>query len=164
MVKLETNIDDMNPELYEYVSQQLFDAGAADVWMTPIHAKKGRPGILLSVTTDTIYEEALSRILLRETTTLGIRVCPILRKHKAQWELRSLHTEYGPVTIKIKWFNDEFLGLKPEYEECKRLAQRHHVPLRVLCESIKTLAYQTFDFVYHIEQEESQCCPTLPRH
>ncbi len=77
MVQLQTNIDDMNPQLYADVSEKLFDAGAADVWFTPIQMKKNRPGVMLSVLGTIANEQPLANIILRETTTLGVRVQPL---------------------------------------------------------------------------------------
>lgn len=143
MVQLETNIDDMNPELYAAVSERLFEAGARDVWMVPIQMKKNRPGVLLCALAPTDREPALSEIMLRETTTLGLRVQPVERR-EARREKRSVETEYGMVTVKLKWVNDELLGATPEYDDCRRLADAHGVATRTVYEAAQAAAHRQF--------------------
>lgn len=140
LVQIETNIDDMNPELYGDVSQSLFDAGALDVWTTPIQMKKGRPGVLLSVLAPAACETALADILLRETTTLGVRVHPVSR-HEAQRTFATVATAYGPVQVKIKWVEGAPVGAKPEYDDCVRVARSHKVPLRLVYEAAQAAAH-----------------------
>ncbi len=134
LVVLETNIDDMNPELYEPVRERLFAAGALDVWTTAIGMKKGRPGTLLSVLGAGEREADLARLILRETTTLGVRVYPVQR-HIAGREFRTVETGYGPVSVKVKLLDGAPAGVKPEFDECKRLADATGVPVRVVYEA-----------------------------
>lgn len=143
MIQLETNIDDMNPEFIAAVSEKLFRAGAADVWITPIQMKKNRPGILLSVLARSTLENVLAEIILRETTTLGLRVQPIGR-HEAQREIRSVETRYGPVRVKLKLLGDQVLGAVPEYEDCKQLADATGVPLRLVYEAAQAAGHTRF--------------------
>ncbi len=128
LVVIETNIDDMNPELYEPVRERLFAAGALDVWTTAIGMKKGRPATLLSVLASAEIEAEVARLILRETTTLGVRVYPVQR-HIAQREFRTVETIYGPVQVKAKLLDGEELGAKPEFEDCLRLADAAGVPV-----------------------------------
>ncbi|MCL4832462.1 MAG: nickel pincer cofactor biosynthesis protein LarC [Caldilineaceae bacterium] len=134
LVVIETNIDDMNPELYEPVRERLFGAGALDVWTTAIGMKKGRPGTLLSVLAGAEKETEVARLLLRETTTLGVRVYPVAR-HIAKREFRTVETVYGPVLVKVKVLDGERLGAKPEFDDCKKLADAAGVPVRMVCEA-----------------------------
>jgi len=134
LVVIETNIDDMNPELYEPVRERLFGAGALDVWTTAIGMKKGRPGTLLSVLGAAEKESALARIVLRETTTLGVRVYPVTR-HIAEREFWTVETVYGPVQVKVKILDGEAVGAKPEFDDCKRLADAAGVPVRMVYEA-----------------------------
>ncbi len=134
MVQMETNIDDMNPELYAAVSEKLFAAGARDVWLTPIQMKKGRPGVLLSVLAPAELESVLADIILAETTTLGLRVVSV-RRHEAQRALRPVKTPFGEVSVKLKWVGGRLAGAAPEYEECVRLAREHGVPVRRVYEA-----------------------------
>ncbi|CAN5637108.1 nickel pincer cofactor biosynthesis protein LarC [soil metagenome] len=140
LVQIETNIDDMNPELYAAISQNLFAAGALDVWTTPIQMKKGRPGVLLSVLAEAAKENTLADMLLRETTTLGVRV-HYVHRHIARREFTTVQTTYGAVQVKLKWLNGELIGAKPEYEDCLRLANEHHVPVRHIYEAAQAAAY-----------------------
>ncbi len=134
LVVLETNIDDMNPELYAAVSRQLFAHGALDVWATPIQMKKGRPGVLLSVLARAEQEGTLATLLLRESTTLGVRVYGV-RRHEAERHLEMVETRFGPVPVKVKRVDGEVWGVKPEYEACVDVAEAHRVPVRLVYEA-----------------------------
>lgn len=128
MVLIETNIDDMNPEIYGYVLEKLFAAGAADAWTQPIAMKKNRPGVLLSVLCDVAHEDAIARVLLRETSTLGMRVTPVSR-HEAAREVVEFESSLGPAAVKVKRLPGEPARIAPEYEACRRLAEQHDLPL-----------------------------------
>lgn len=141
LVVIETNIDDMNPELYEPVRERLFAAGALDVWTTAIGMKKGRPGTLLSLLAAAEKEDALARLLLRETTTLGVRVYPVQRRI-AERTLRTVETAYGPVQVKTKLLDGEWLGAKPEFDDCQRLADAADAPVRRVYEAALAAAQQ----------------------
>lgn len=134
VVQIETNIDDMNPQFYADVSERLFAAGALDVWLSPVQMKKGRPAVVLSVLAPASRELELAEIILRETTTLGLRIRPV-RRHEARRELRTVDTPYGAVSVKRKWLGDELIGVMPEYEDCRRLAEQHNVPVRLVHEA-----------------------------
>jgi uncharacterized protein (TIGR00299 family) protein len=140
MVLLETNIDDMNPELYASVSGALFAAGARDVWLTSIQMKKDRPAVQLSVLGMAGDEASLVKTLLRETTTLGVRVQPVTR-YAAQRTVQQVSTAFGEVQVKVKWLDGQAVGAKPEHDECVRLAQQHNVPVRVVYEAASAAAY-----------------------
>ena len=133
MVEISANIDDMNPELYGAVTQRLFAAGARDVWLTPVQMKKGRPGVVLSVLAPASLEAALAGLLLRETTTLGVRVHGVHR-HEAAREVRSVDTRYGPIQVKLKLIDGEVWGAMPEYDDCLRVAEVAGVPVRLVYE------------------------------
>ncbi len=124
LCQLETNIDDMNPQLYSDVSENLFAAGARDVWLTPVQMKKGRPGVVLSVIAATRDEAALAGIILRHTTSLGVRAIALTRRHTACREFRQIATRFGEIHVKVKWLNDEPIDAVPEYDDCKLLADR----------------------------------------
>jgi len=142
-VLLETNIDDMNPEFFGAVRQQLFDAGALDVWTTAIQMKKERPGVMLSILAPTALEDALAELLLRETTTLGVRVVP-MRRHMAAREIRSIETVYGTVRVKVKRVADVLCGAKPEYEDCLRLANEQGVSVQLIWSAAQSAAHGHF--------------------
>ena len=142
-VQIETNIDDMNPELYGAVSDSLFAAGALDVWLTPIQMKKGRPGVLICVLAPASHESRLSEILLRETTTLGVRVHPVHR-HETRRSFVTVKTPYGVVQVKLKWAGDTVIGVKPEYADCQRLAAEQELPLRLVYEAALAAAHAAY--------------------
>jgi len=129
MVLLETNIDDMNPQIYDYVMELLFKQGAMDVWFTPIQMKKNRPAVMLSVLAPGEVESRLAETLMRETSTLGIRVRPVFR-HIAGRDVVEIDSSFGRVRVKVKRFQDEVLSIVPEYDECRKIAAKKDIPLR----------------------------------
>jgi uncharacterized protein (TIGR00299 family) protein len=128
-VLLETNLDDMNPELYDHVMQALFDAGALDVFLQPFQGKKNRPGVLLTVLCQPRTEQRLSSIIFSETTTLGIRRLRLERLCLDR-ETVQVDTPYGRVRIKVARLDDGIVNLAPEYEDCRRLALETGQPLK----------------------------------
>jgi uncharacterized protein (TIGR00299 family) protein len=128
MIQIETNLDDMNPQIFGYVMEKLFAAGALDVYLTPIYMKKNRPATLLGVIARRQDEASLADLILRETTTLGMRVQPIYR-YEAQREFREVVTPYGSLKVKLKIVNGQVLQSMPEYEDCVRLANENRVSL-----------------------------------
>lgn len=127
VVILETNIDDMNPEVYPFVMEKLLEAGAHDVYLVPIIMKKGRPGMLLSVMVERSKLDAAMDILFRETSTLGARIQTIERR-KLPRTSKQVKTSLGIVTVK-SIVRDGTEMLVPEFEECKRLATERGLPL-----------------------------------
>lgn len=125
---IETNIDDMNPQVYEYVMEKLFKAGALDVYLAHILMKKGRPGVKLSVLCSKDRREDLMKIVLKETSTIGLRFYETKRR-VLQREVKAIDTEFGKVKVKISMLGDEILKVTPEYEDCKRIAKRLKIPL-----------------------------------
>jgi uncharacterized protein (DUF111 family) len=126
---VETNIDDMAPELFGYVQEALFTAGAADVWFTSIQMKKNRPGVLLSVLCQEALEADVVRILLRETSTLGVRVRDVSR-YEAERDIFEFESSLGPAAVKVKRLPDEPPRVSPEYDICRRIAQERLLPLQ----------------------------------
>jgi uncharacterized protein (DUF111 family) len=128
MLLIETNIDDMTGELLGYARDRLLEAGAADVWFTSIQMKKGRPGVMLSVICPEAEEEVVARLLLRETSTLGVRVRPVHR-WEAEREVVEFESSLGPAVVKVKRIAGEPPRVAPEYEACKRIAEATGLPL-----------------------------------
>ncbi len=128
MVQIETNIDDMNPQLFGHVMGQLFNAGALDVYYTPIYMKKNRPATMLSVIARRSDEPTLARLILEETTTFGMRVQPITR-YEAQRSIQTVETEYGQIPVKLKILDGSVVQAAPEYDACVRLAAELDIPL-----------------------------------
>ena len=129
LLMLETSIDDMNPQLYPYVSARLFEAGALDVALVSAVMKKGRPGQLVRVLAPPERARALSGILFAETTTLGVRTYEVAR---CAMERRVVHveTEFGCVPLKVASDDTGIVNVAPEFEACRALAERHGVPLK----------------------------------
>ncbi|MCX7854217.1 MAG: LarC family nickel insertion protein, partial [Caldilineales bacterium] len=144
LVQIETNVDDMNPELYPAVVQRLLTAGALDAWLTPVQMKKGRPGVVLSALAPAALEAELVGLILRETTTLGVRVHAV-RRHEAGREMRTVETPYGAVQVKLKRLEGRVWGAAPEYEDCRRLAEAANVPVRLVYEAAQAAARQLYD-------------------
>ena len=134
LLVLETNIDDLNPEWYEHVMEQLFAAGARDVFLTPIQMKKNRPGILLWVLCSPKDQGQLSIIIFNETSTLGIRSY-LVERLALRREQKEVRTEYGAVTVKIAYQPNGQMNIAPEYDDCKRIAQEKNIPLKLVYEA-----------------------------
>lgn len=129
LVLLETNIDDMEPRIYGYLMEKLFEQGAADVWFTPIQMKKDRPAVMLSVITSSADESAIVDIIMRQTSTLGVRSRSVAR-HIASREVEEFASSLGPVKVKLKRFYGAIAGISAEYEDCRRIAEECSIPLR----------------------------------
>ena len=129
VVVLETNIDDVTPELIGYCTERLFAAGALDVFVVQGQMKKGRPGFMVSVICEADKVPELEGVLFREMATFGIRRHTAERT-KLHREAISVGTPWGPVNAKRGWRSDGFEVVSPEYEECARIAREHGVPLR----------------------------------
>lgn len=132
---LETNIDDMNPEFYGYVEEKLFDAGALDVFKTPIFMKKGRPGIKLSLLISEEIEKEVLDIIFEETTSIGVRKYKV-EKIMLDREFSKVQTQYGEVTIKKSFYKGNLVKYKPEYEDCKKIAKENNVTMEKLYKEI----------------------------
>ncbi len=126
---LETALDDLNPQVIAWVTEQALALGAFDVMTTPVGMKKGRPGTLLTILTDEDHSPALERLLLRETTTLGIRVHQQRRICLDRHHI-SVTTPFGDIRIKIGSFDSEAVNAAPEFEDCRAAAVAHNVPVK----------------------------------
>jgi uncharacterized protein (TIGR00299 family) protein len=134
---LETNIDDMNPQFYEYLIERLFREGARDVYLTSIIMKKNRPGVMVSVLADPDRIPVLTDILFQETTTLGARLSEIRKRYLLPREVRSIRTPWGEARIKIRSTRAGQILVAPEYEDCKKLARKENRPIREIWEAVK---------------------------
>lgn len=126
---MECNIDDMNPEFFEHISEKLFKAGASDVFLTNIQMKKGRPGIVLNVICEKEVAEPIKGIIFTESTTLGIRSFPF-RKDTLLRKFEPVQTKFGAVTVKRSFYRGTEVSCKPEFEECKRIAEEKDIPVK----------------------------------
>jgi uncharacterized protein (TIGR00299 family) protein len=136
-VVIETNIDDMNPQTYDFIIEKLMQQGAHDVYLTPIIMKKGRPAILLSVLADKAKSDAVLDMIFRETTSIGVRIREVGRK-KLGREIKEIDTVYGTVRIKISRRGDEILTITPEFDDCRRIADEKNIPLKQVMEEAKS--------------------------
>ena len=128
LVLLETNIDDMNPQFYGPLMTHLFREGARDVFFTPIYMKKNRPATMVSVIARRSEEARLARILLEQTSTLGLRVQPVYR-YEAEREFKTVETRYGPIPLKVKILDGKRIQAHPEYDACLEAAEARQVPV-----------------------------------
>ncbi|OHD63499.1 MAG: TIGR00299 family protein [Spirochaetes bacterium RBG_13_51_14] len=139
IVSIETNIDDMNPEFYQHVFERLLDAGALDVYTTPVMMKKSRPGVKLTVLAGAAARDALADIIFSETTTGGIRFS-VMERIILDREVRRIHTRYGEISVKVFTSAGRVVTVSPEYEDCKRIARTMDVPLKQVYDEAKKIA------------------------
>jgi len=135
MLVIETNIDDMNPEFYDYVLDRLLAAGARDVFLSPIQMKKNRPGILLRVIAEPKDREALVRIILSETSTIGVRYYPVSRIILKRIS-EKLKTRHGTIRVKVVEEPNGTRRVTPEYDDLKRIAAAKKIPLKFLYDDL----------------------------
>jgi uncharacterized protein (TIGR00299 family) protein len=141
LLVIETNIDDFNPELYDHVMERLLTAGARDVYLTPVHMKKNRPGIVLSVLCDDSERERLSAIMLNETSAIGVRYYPV-RRRILERTTREVTTAYGTVRVKVALAPDGHENVAPEYDDCRRVAAQQGVPIKRVYQAALAAAVQ----------------------
>lgn len=135
MVKLEVNLDNISGEWLGYVMDLLFEAGANDVFYTPIYMKKNRPAVLLQLLCHQTKADLMKEILFKQTTTLGIRYYP-LTVHRLERAFRQISTKWGPVTVKEGFYEGKAVQRAPEFEECRKIAQEYNIPLKQVYEEI----------------------------
>ncbi len=126
---LETNIDDSIPEVLAYAQERLFEIGARDVWFTPIQMKKNRPATMLSALVPVDLESEAACLILRETSTLGVRVRPVSR-YEADRKVVTVTTTLGQVSVKTKIMDGVIVAVTPEYEDCRKIALDKGLPLQ----------------------------------
>jgi len=131
VVCIEANIDDLNPELFGHATEQLFAAGARDVFLTPIQMKKGRPATLLRVLGDPTDLDRLAAVIFNETSTIGVRHST-MRRLMLEREAVNVETRYGTVAVRVARAPDGTPNIAPEYESCRRAAAAHRVPLKLV--------------------------------
>ena len=136
---LETNIDDMNPEFYEPLIERLFDAGALDVFLTPISMKRGRPATKLSVICAENLRDELDAILIEHSSTLGVRAIPIDRT-KAGRRIERVVTRWGDVRVKLKIWHGRVLDATPEYADCLSITRETGMPIRHVYGEVSRIA------------------------
>ena len=145
---METAIDDMNPQIYDYVMQQALSQGALDIFLKPIQMKKNRPGVLLTLMCKPIDLQRFSRFLLKETTSIGLR-WRFESRIIARREIREISTSLGAVRVKTARIQDDIIHQSPEFEDCKKIALTRNIPLKTV------IARVCREFSQHDEFESS---------
>jgi hypothetical protein len=133
---IETNLDDVSPQIVGHVMDRAFEAGALDCYFTPVQMKKNRPGVLLSVLCGPAEKEAVMNLLFTETTTLGIRSYEVERRALRRSVIQ-VETQYGPIFVKVAYLNGRVVNEMPEFEQCRKAAIRASVPLKVVEEAAR---------------------------
>lgn len=133
---IETNVDDMSPQIFGHVMDRALELGALDCYFTPIQMKKNRPGVMLSVLCRDSDREKLSQMLFSETTTLGLRSYSVERRALQRESVR-VETPYGPIDVKVAKLNGHIVNQMPEYEQCREAARRANVALRIVEEAAR---------------------------
>jgi uncharacterized protein (DUF111 family) len=133
---IETNMDDISPQILGHVMERAFELGALDCYFTSVQMKKNRPGILLSILCRAAERPVLSELLFSETTTLGIRAYEVERR-ALERKIVAVETQYGPIDVKVAQLNGHILKAMPEYEQCRQAARDANVPLRVVEEAAR---------------------------
>lgn len=131
VTRIETNLDDLSPEITGAVMEKLLAAGALDVWFTPIQMKKNRPAVQLSVLCDEAHAEPLADIIFTETSAFGLRVEKITRL-KLERRFQSVATEFGEITVKLGLRQGRVIQVAPEFESCRLASERTGQPLRAV--------------------------------
>ena len=129
IVVLQSEIDDMNPQLFGLVMERLYTAGALEVFFSPVQMKKNRPGTLLTILARPEQREELSAIVFRETTTIGMRYHDVLRE-RLEREIVAVETPLGRVRFKVARLGDTIVNAAPEFEDCLRIASERSVPVK----------------------------------
>ena len=129
LLQLETNLDDVSPEILGFVMEKAFDLGALDCWFAPIQMKKNRPATLVSILCKPSEKEKFINLLVSETPTLGVRIREIERTCLER-ELSKVETKFGEIAVKIARFGEKIVNIKPEFEVLKEIARRENLPLR----------------------------------
>jgi len=135
-ILMECNIDDMNPEMYDFMMDAFFAKGAHDVFLTPILMKKSRPAVKISVLCNVREREAMEEVFWLQTSTFGLRTYPV-SKAMLRKEFSKQPTKYGEISVKHAYFRGRRIKSKPEYEDCKRLAREKGVTLKEIYDSLK---------------------------
>lgn len=133
---IETNIDDLSPQIIGHVMDRVFELGALDCYFTPVQMKKNRPGVLLSILCSKREKEAVMHLLFTETTTLGVRSYEIERR-ALERNIVSVETQYGPIDVKVAHLNGRIVNEMPEFDQCRLAAKNADVPLKVVEEAVR---------------------------
>ncbi|HKV37173.1 MAG TPA: nickel pincer cofactor biosynthesis protein LarC [Pyrinomonadaceae bacterium] len=139
---IETNIDDMSPQLLGHVMDVAFEQGALDCYFTPVQMKKNRPGVLLSVLCEPDKKESLLNLLFTETTTLGVRSYEVKRR-ALQRSMMQVETQYGPIDVKVAHLNGRVVNEMPEFDQVRAAAKKAGVALKVVEDAVRIASRNT---------------------
>ncbi len=142
ILKLETNIDDMNPQIWDYLFEKLYESGVLEAFITPVVMKKSRPAYVLTVLCPLEIEPQITKLIFVETTTIGIRKERIQRKILNR-TIKEVATKHGNVPVKFSSANGEILTASPEYEVMKKIAREKNIPLKKIYEEVVNAFHQT---------------------
>lgn len=131
LLVVETNIDDMSPQIYGHLMERAFASGALDCYFTPVQMKKNRPGVLISILCKPRERDTMCALLLTETTTLGVRFSEVQRRSLAR-DIVSVETEFGAIDVKVARMNGRVVKEMPEYEQCRAAAGKANVSLQTV--------------------------------
>ena len=136
VIVIETNIDDMTPQTIGYLLERLIKQGALDAFIAPVQMKKGRPGFLLTVLAGEKEKDKLTEIIFRESTAIGVRHYRAARTCLER-KIARVKTPLGLVRVKVSTLGDEIINIQPEYEDCKKIAEKKKLPLREVMDEVK---------------------------
>ncbi len=128
LIQIETNLDDISPEILGFVMERAFEIGALDCWFTPIQMKKNRPATMVSILCKESDNDKFVELLVSETTTLGVRIREVERTCLSR-EISTVKTKFGEIQVKIARFGEKIVNIKPEFEMLKGIARRENLPL-----------------------------------
>jgi uncharacterized protein (TIGR00299 family) protein len=152
---LEANLDDLNPQIFGYVMDRLLEQGALDAFGVPVQMKKNRPGTLLTVLCNPADADQLTRLIFSETTTLGVRH-RVEQRHCLNRSWQTVHTQWGDIRIKIASMNGSITNYAPEYEDCRRIATEHEVPLKTVMQEAVQQYLGVQETLHHNGHKDTQ--------
>ncbi len=141
MLKIEVSLDDMNPEFYGYIMDELFNLGINDVYIQQVIMKKNRPGQILNILCQEEIKDEVVNFLFKETTTLGIRYTPYT-VYRLERKFISVKTEWGNIDVKLGVLGGEVVQISPEYSQCEVIARQNKIPLKKVYDIAKEKGYQ----------------------
>jgi uncharacterized protein (TIGR00299 family) protein len=136
LIVVETNIDDMSPQIYGHVMDEALRRGALDCYFAPVQMKKNRPGVLISILCRPMLRDAMCELLLAETTTLGVRFFEVQRR-ALEREIIKVETEFGAIDVKVARLDGRVVKEMPEYEQCRAAAEKASVPLQMVERAVR---------------------------
>jgi hypothetical protein len=135
VIVIETNIDDLSPQIAGFLMERLFEAGALDVWFTPVQMKKSRPGFMLTALTREDCQRAVMDVIFTESTSIGVRYYPVQREALERTEYE-IDTRFGKIRVKAATLNGRVVNTQPEYEDLKAASIKNAIPLKSVMDEV----------------------------